>query len=194
MKSRLEKLETGMDTSEKSRLEVTAVRIRDLLPAPSDWEKMNTTQRYWRLESVGRALCRIYDTGSPETLPKRFPEHREGTLLGLFDNGEHRIAINETLLHSKEPQDALRTFLHEWRHAYQREMASRCDSQFHHLCHDVSLARDWRRNLEPGRYVSAETDPEGYWSQPVERDARAFADELVASYVRHHNRQHEERS
>jgi hypothetical protein len=84
---------------------------------------------------------------------------------------------NEKLL-GNDPAAALETYAHEFRHSYQREQVNvNSKPQFRNLVDDPDRAYEWEKNFQD--YKDPDVDPEGYYRQPVEADARRFAQKLV---------------
>lgn len=172
------------EISETERLDRAAEqlnRIEEL--RPQSWSRLNATQREWCLRRVGQNLSDAYECPAPLFIGSTMPELAGGVLLGEHSDSENITRMNRDLLRDESGDKALETYCHEFRHAYQHEMATRYNSAFRHLCHDEAAAGQWAANLDGG-YVSFEQTPEGYEGQPVERDARDFAQKIVAEVQR----------
>jgi len=166
------------EVTETERLEKAAGEISRMEQLrPNEWAGLDEAQRESYLRQVGQRLSEAYECPAPPCYGTKMPEVGNGVLLGEHSDPEYITRLNRELLQTTNPDEALRTYCHEFRHAYQHEMATRYDSAFRHLCHDETKAAQWAENLN-GRYVSFETDPEAYEAQPVEKDARDFADRL----------------
>ena len=175
-----EKVQVGHLTehSETERLERAAGEIGRMEQLrPEAWSKLDETSREWSLRQVGQRLSEAYECPAPPFIGRQMHEVDGGVLLGAYSDSEYLTKLNRELLQEKDAGEALGTYCHEFRHAYQHEMATRYDSAFRHLCHDEASAARWSENLNGG-YVSFEADPKGYEAQPVEEDARDFADRL----------------
>ena len=105
---------------------------------------------------------------------------------GAVEGADYRIAMNaqaatnDARLFGDDPAVALETYAHEFRHAYQAEQVSRHQKpQFRHLVDDPEAAAEWQHE-----YIAPDTDYEAYHNQPVEKDARDFAEALVAYLYR----------
>ncbi len=167
------------EVSESERLEKAAEEIGGMKELrPKAWEQMDETSREWCLRHVGERLSAAYECPAPPFIGSQMPEVDGGVLLGEHSDPEYRMRVNRELLGENSPDQALETYCHEFRHSYQHEMATRYNSAFRHLCHDEVMAARWAENLKPGNYISFEEDPERYAAQPVEADARDFADRL----------------
>ncbi len=99
----------------------------------------------------------------------------DGVVLGTYDPGSGRIYINTSQfdpesMYGKDSSRLVTACLHEGRHAWQHQAVNglaRCD--------DPEEVEQWRENLKDGNYISFRENPKGYYEQPVEVDARAFA-------------------
>lgn len=172
------------EVTETERLEKAAgdiSRIEQL--RPEVWSGLNEAQREAYLRQVGRRLSEAYECPAPPFIGSQLPEVDGGVLLGAYSDSEYLTRLNREVLQEKDAGEALGTYCHEFRHAYQHEMAARYNSAFRHLCHDEPAAARWAENLNGG-YVSFESDPKGYEAQDVERDAREFADKITKEVQR----------
>lgn len=175
-----EKVQLGhlSEHSETERLETAADHLSQMEGLqPETWSALPETKREWCLRQVGQRLSEAYECPAPPFIGSQMLEVDGGVLLGAYSDPEYITRLNRELLRENDVGKALGTYCHEFRHAYQHEMATRYNSAFRHLCHDETAAARWAENLD-GRYVSFETNPEGYAAQSVEKDARDFADRL----------------
>lgn len=121
--------------------------------------------------------CRIAEIEHREPCQLNFREMEEGNY-GAFSPDFKDITINSRYVESDSFQDykeMLDTLLHEGRHAYQdynvvtREVHG-----------DTNITNEWSYNLD--NYVSPNWDFQAYYTQPVEQDAREFADDVLSQY------------
>lgn len=181
-----EKLQVGHLTehTETERLETAAEHISQIKQLrPEVWSGLTEAGRESCLRQVGKRLSEAYECPAPPFIGKQMPEVEGGVLRGAHSDSGYITRLNRELLQKDDAGEALETYSHEFRHAYQHEMAGRYNSAFRHLCHDEAQAARWAQNLN-GKYVSFEADPEGYEAQPVEKDARDFAARLKAEMRR----------
>ena len=94
--------------------------------------------------------------------------------LGSYNPAENVIVIDLERLQSTDASDALDTILHESFHAYQYYMigAVDWDAPYAQTAYFDTL-RAWHDNA--AAYINAADDVDGYYEQPLEADARAFA-------------------
>lgn len=175
-----ERLQIGrlVEHKETERLESAAERISRIEQLrPEVWSGLSETDREWRMRQVGQKLSEVYECPAPPFIGSQMAEVDGGVALGSYSDSEYITRLNRELLKKDDVGEVLGTYSHEFRHAYQQEMAGRYNSAFRHLCHDETAAARWAENLS-GRYVSFEVDPKGYEAQSVEKDARDFANRL----------------
>lgn len=116
-------------------------------------------------------------------------EHREPCQLnfrvmdegnfGAFSPENKDITINTRYVISCEfhdYQEMLDTLIHEGRHAYQDyNIATR------EVHSDVYITNEWSYNFD--NYISPNWDFQAYYTQPVEQDAREFAEDVLSQYL-----------
>jgi hypothetical protein len=132
------------------------------------WEGAGPVEREYELDAVGNHLMERYEAPAPPVLGEHFEDPR---LLGEYDDADFRIEVNERLLESPDPREALETYLHEYRHAQQAYEVERSNSP---LARDAERreAAEWEAEMD--HYTPPERDELAYFDQPVERDAREF--------------------
>jgi hypothetical protein len=178
------KTKTLAECTETERLESAVESIGKIEKLqPAVWTGLTELEREWALRQVGEKLSTIYEVPSPPFFGREFAEVKGGIIMGEHSDSEYIIHLNRELLKADNSGEALSTYCHEFRHAYQNEMANRYDSSFRHLCHDETQAAKWAENLG-GHYRSFEESPDGYEAQPVERDARDFAQRIMTELHR----------
>jgi hypothetical protein len=163
--------------AERERITSAGERLR-AIPAlrPEAWQHLNRTEREWAVRHGCRELTETFKYPAPEMLFTDLPETQTTVRLGDYSDEDFRVHINEKLLDRPSPADALEAVCHEYRHAYQHEMAAReTKGLFRDTITDRAAARDWEANLRPGAYQSPQHGMREYQAQTVERDARAFA-------------------
>jgi len=173
---------------EVDRYQEASDRISKIEPLKPDlWKKKNETDRVWILDRIGKELSEVYHTPKPDLLQKL----KERDELGSYSDGDWQIEINRESLIGDDPKEAIRTYCHEFRHSCQHEQALAYEKEF--PVDDPQKAEEWARNLQ--RYIEppddGTKDPEHYQkrfseyeSQPVEKDARRFADEITERVFR----------
>ena len=107
----------------------------------------------------------------------------EGIVLGAYNPETREIDINVSqfdsyALYGQEPSRLTQTCLHEGRHAWQHQVAEGMVDY-----PDQKTAEEWKHNLEEGNYISYKRNPKAYYQQPVERDAREFAESRYAALL-----------
>ena len=100
----------------------------------------------------------------------------DGIVIGTYDPDSRCIYINSTQFepsakYGKDADTLINTCIHEGRHAFQHQAVD--GIAFHSNREEVEA---WRSNLQSGNYISFRENPRAYYNQPVEVDARSFAE------------------
>jgi hypothetical protein len=140
---------------------------------PDYWSSMDNDQRQVALQSAENRMAQAYGRPPQEVLTDK-PDGSTWNAgeCGQYDPEHKAISMNPDRF--EDPREAVDTLAHEGRHAYQ-----------HHVCDENNLgthpdhieAGAWGDNIR--NYVSPDKDFEGYWNQPIERDARDFGQRMT---------------
>lgn len=158
----------------------------------AQWRSLDIYEKAVALNRAGQLLSETYRIPTPPLLVQHLEEryafgaYGDGYVFnvktGQVEGADYHIAMNAqattdyTRLFGDDPAVALETYAHEFRHAYQAEQTLRYQrSQFRHLVDDPIAVQEWQHE-----YISPDADYEAYHNQPVEKDARDFAEALVA--------------
>ena len=97
--------------------------------------------------------------------------------LGYYSVSSRQIVLSRSVLESGTAQETMDTIAHEAYHAQQAYVVENIDwDDAATQAAYYDQARRWLRNYQSG-YVSGDEDILGYYFQPVEADARAYAKE-----------------
>ena len=97
--------------------------------------------------------------------------------LGYYSASSRQIVLSRSVLESGTAQETIDTIAHEAYHAQQAYVVKNIDwDDAATQAAYYDQARRWLRNYQSG-YVSGDEDILGYYFQPVEADARAYAKE-----------------
>lgn len=96
----------------------------------------------------------------------------DGIVMGQYDRNTCKIYINDSQLAPDSKYGAsadriLTTLLHEGRHSYQHQAVTGV------IIHDEAETKVWTENFQ--KYITFQEDPKGYYTQPIEADARNYA-------------------
>lgn len=97
---------------------------------------------------------------------------------GYMDWSSQKIVLNESLLRSNKPEDfrqAMKTLLHESRHAYQYSNVSLERTE-----PNVEKYNAWKVNYATGYLAANIFGFRRYYLQPLEVDARVFSEAVVS--------------
>lgn len=137
--------------------------------AAERWPEADPAERQHLLDPIGESLTRAFEAPAPPVSPERFDNPG---LLGRYDDEHFRIEMNDRLFEAPDPSRALDTYLHEYRHAAQSYEIAKSQGA---LAHEVNVGEALAFERNRSEYVDPVDDFEGYWSQPIERDAREFS-------------------
>lgn len=153
-----------------------------------EWKELSLDQRVELLNQLESKIAAIEHRPACPITVENLGELSEnngriGGHLGYHENGfsGERIVINSELVKSDNPNcyfEVLDTVLHEGRHSYQTyNMEQR---QTHTSHGDLT---NWKTNLDQYGYQNAQLCGfKLYWMQPVEADARKFAEDVLTAY------------
>lgn len=137
-------------------------------------EVLQTIENHSAFES-GRLSCPV--------VGKFLYTGTDGVVLGTYDPKNQVIYVNSSQFaadtrYGKDSEAIVTACLHEGRHAYQHQVADGV------VLHDNQAEADaWKENLSEGNYISFRENPRAYYNQPVEVDARRFAEEKYTEIV-----------
>lgn len=154
-----------------------------------EWKNLSLEQRVNLLNDLEVQIAEIEHRPACPIEAKNLGEITEsgGTLQGHMGNhvtnifGMEYIEINSELLKSDAPvyyREVLDTVVHEGRHSYQTYNLEH--REVHTSKGDLT---NWHTNHEVYGYQDARTCGfKAYWLQPVEADARKFAEDVLTAY------------
>ena len=150
---------------------------------PDVWRSLSDDEKIDYFQSLENCMAMESNRDSCKVNGKFLYTGEEGVVLGAYDPETREIDINvsqfdEYSLYGKEPSRLTQTCLHEGRHALQHQVVEG-KVKFP----DSEIAEEWRHNLEEGNYISYKRNPKAYYNQPVERDARKFAETRYAALL-----------
>jgi len=143
-----------------------------------NWEKLTLDERLEALQEIENAAAAASCRTPMKITPATYQNTGQVVTMGQMDWANRQILINADVLRQDSFQcysKCLNTVLHEGRHAYQwsnvyEQRTEPGDERY----------QSWVMNLETG-YVSAERFGFAhYCMQPVELDAREFAEDVLA--------------
>lgn len=110
-------------------------------------------------------------------------ERDDGTI-GFHIYNTRDIFIDLTHEDHQDPMECIRTILHECRHVYQNDCINSMNWANPQVQSGIYFedVREWRYNMENYRSVSKGDEYEWYYRQPVEQDAREYAENAIAIY------------
>jgi hypothetical protein len=172
--------------SDDPRFEATVQKLKAIEGLePERWSTAEPHDRQAAIREANRALAESVGQPSAEVIFTKMNNPLE-TLLRRDGNwpGFHRpndpcfIELNDDFLEKERfphPREALTALCHEYRHVYQNDVLANDGRGATESIPEVS---SWSRNAAEGAYIQPEKDFSRYQRQPLERDSRAFAEEI----------------
>lgn len=136
------------------------------------WERMTPQQRLVAMQKVENAIAEISHRPPCEVRVETMSKNQ----LGYYDPSSKSITLNSVYLEKDitSYKETLDTVVHEGRHAYQDYNLT--ERQVHVSSGDIT---NWKLNHDRYGYQSSEIYGfKSYWMQPVEADARKFAEDV----------------
>ncbi len=153
-------------------------KIADLLK----WETLNVSEKERVIRAV--ALIEKEELGISNNVEITVAtEKMSDYTCGYYIDSSKEIFINYKYLNEGKVEDVLQTILHEMHHAFVHYTVESIDykSEFVQDNYYYKQARMWKENTE--NYISSSTNYDKYRNQPIEADARAYAEERVTVYL-----------
>lgn len=141
---------------------------------PSNWNSLNLQKRTELLQRVENFQAELQNRPAATVSTEQMATNQRG----YYCN--QQIVQNQDMVKYCETSDmAAKNLFHEGRHAYQKDVVSHPEN--HPEVSEETL-NAWSRNLAPDGYVRPEDDTFLYYWQPVEVDARAYAETQSLEY------------
>lgn len=153
-------------------------KITDLLK----WDKLNVAEKERVIRSIALIEKEELGIGNNVEIIVSTEKMSEYTY-GYYVNDSKEIFISYKHLNEGQLKDVLQTILHEMHHAFVHYTIENIDYESE-LVKDnyyYKQAREWKENTT--NYISSSSNYDEYQNQPIEADARAYAEERVEYYM-----------
>ncbi len=102
---------------------------------------------------------------------------------GYYSDEENLICLSISQISNESMEENIRTVCHETFHAYEYYVVENIDFDSEMVKNNFYFesARRWKSNIE--KYVPATVDYDMYFTQPLEADARKYAQSRVEAYL-----------
>ena len=161
------------------------------------WATLSNTDKQQALQSIANDVAREHGMGSLPVSVEQIPDPPGLDARGFWDGSTIRIDVDNL-----KNSDIINTVAHEARHAVQQSMAAKADAslkgglglpetpKWPQYGITEETARAWSENRNNYRQPPAAFDPKNpnsvrqmnaYLNQPIEVDARKYADQYVDS-------------
>jgi len=147
----------------------------------TSWDKLSTDERITLLNKV--VLIEKENLGIEAVDIVVINDKLGEYTCGYYSDEEKQICLSISQISGEGLQDNLRTVCHEVFHAFEHYVVETIDfdSEMVQNNYYFESAREWRDNIS--RYVPAIVDYDMYSDQPLEADARQYAEDRVAVYM-----------
>ena len=167
--------EQRLALEESQRAERVADRLSTIEEIKQErWAEITLPERTEALRCVGRELREEHGTPEPMMLVEDLPEGE----LGRYDPSTGEMKVDTSLVESDDPREAVRTYVHEFRHGFQDETDSAYRNRLGYVNAPTDEVLKWTAN-ERDYKVPPETPFETYEKQPLEADSRRYSDEVI---------------
>ncbi len=148
----------------------------------ASWEKLNTDDRTTLLKKV--ALIEKENLGIEDADFLVIGDKLDEYSCGFYSYEENQIYLNSSQISHGDLQDCLITVCHEVFHAYEYYVVENIDfdSEMVQNNYYFENARKWKNNID--NYVPSVIDYDMYYDQPLEKDARQYAEDRVTAYTK----------
>lgn len=170
------------DSEEVEKEEKETIPHEDKISDLLKWEELNVAEKERVIRSI--ALIEKEELGISNGVEITVStEKMSEYTCGYYVDSSKEIFINYKYLNEGKLENVLQTILHEMHHAFVHYTVENIDYESE-LVQDnyyYKQAREWKENTE--NYISSNINYDEYRNQPIEADARAYAEERVEYYL-----------
>lgn len=172
------------DSEEVDKEEKVVIPHEDKIADLLKWDKLNVAEKERVIRSIALIEKEVLGISNDVEITVSTEKMSDYTC-GYFIDSSKEIFINYKYLNEGELEDVLQTILHEMHHAFVHYTVENIDYESK-LVQDnyyYKQAREWKENTE--NYISSSSNYDEYRNQPIEADARAYAEERVEYYLKY---------
>lgn len=147
-----------------------------------DWDNMNSDEKIDLVRKI--ALIEEEHLGIPNSAEIVITSEKTDSLENAsYSDSKKKIKVNVEHLNNGTAKEVVTSIAHEVFHAYEHYIIANTDfdSDIVKTSYFYKDAREWKENSE--NYCSPEVNFNKYKAQPLERDARAYAQRRIVDYV-----------
>lgn len=174
------------DSEETEEVGKDAIPHEDKISDLLKWDELSVADKERVIRSI--ALIEKEELGiSNEVEITVSTEKMSNYTCGYYIDSSKEIFINYKYLNEGKLENVLQTILHEMHHAFVHYTVENIDYESE-LVQDnfyYKQAREWKENTE--NYISSNINYDEYRNQPIEADARTYAEERVVVYLEYMN-------
>lgn len=146
------------------------------------WAELEDSQKISVLQTIENHIAAESGRQACSVVGRWLYTGEDGIVLGSYSRETKSIYVNTSQFdpeskYGRDPDRIITTCIHEGRHAYQDQVVKG------YVEHDnFEEAEIWKENLSEENYISYREDPIAYYTQPVEVDARTYAEKRMSIF------------
>ena len=167
---------------EEQKEEIDTIPHEDKIAGLFKWDELNISEKERVIRSI--ALIEKEELGIGNDVEITVDtEKMSNYTCGYYVDSSKQVFINYKYLNEGNLEDVLQTIIHEMHHAFVYYTLESIDyeSELVKVNFYYKQAREWKDNAE--HYISSDTNYGEYRNQPIEADARAYAEDRVGYYL-----------
>lgn len=170
------------DSDEAEKEEKETILHENKLVDLLKWDELNVAEKERVIRSIALIEKEELGIGDDVEIIVSTEKMSEFTY-GYYVDASKEIFVSYKHLNEGQLKDVLETILHEMHHAFVHYTVESIDyeSELVKENYYYKQARKWKENVD--NYISSDSDFDKYQNQPIEADARAYAEERVTFYL-----------
>lgn len=172
------------DSEEVKKEEKVVIPHEDKIADLLKWDKLNVAEKERVIRSIALIEKEVLGISNDVEITVSTEKMSDYTC-GYYIDSSKEIFINYKYLNEGELEDVLQTILHEMHHAFVHYTVENIDYESK-LVQDnyyYKQAREWKENTV--NYIFSSSNYDEYRNQPIEADARAYAEERAEYYLKY---------
>jgi len=138
------------------------------------------------LEKIYGEIAQKYGLQNASLVIEDLPDDN-GDLMGQFSRESNQIQIDQDNFKGMDGAEVVDTLFHETFHQIQWQAIQNYETNGEQAVFPEGITledvKSWQENWQDGNYINGQDDFEGYYKQPLERDAREYAEQQKAQVI-----------
>jgi len=173
----------GVSEVDEARINETSEVLADVFTADviANWSEMSIEERTAKINEYYIKAGEKLGIDTKGVIVEPMPSQTPGSINLGYNSGDGYIHINQDVMANPDMLgQVIDTATHEMRHQFQSDVIENPE-RFPDIPKEV--LDTWRYELDPNNYINPDYDPQGYYKQEVECDARDFSADVMTSYM-----------